>query len=207
MINLPARPLLILISAPSGGGKTTLCERLLSEFDSIAYSVSCTTRAPREGEVDGTDYHFITEAEFERRIQAGDFLEHALVHGHRYGTLKETILDGFRRGRDVLMDIDVQGAQQIRAQLAKVPAGDPVRAGFLDIFIAPPSIEVLRKRLQGRGKDAPAVIERRLQMAENEMAHWREYRYLIINDRLDASYDALRAIVMAEHRRVAACDT
>ena len=206
MIDLPVRPLLILISAPSGGGKTTLCERLLSEFDSITYSVSCTTRAPREGEVDGTDYFFITEEEFERRVQAGEFLEHALVHGHRYGTLREAILGGFRRGRDVLMDIDVQGARQIRAHLAASPVNDPLRAGFVDVFIAPPSIEVLRKRLQGRGKDAPAVIERRLQMAENEMAHWREYQYLIINDRLDASYDALRAIVMAEHRRIAVRD-
>lgn len=202
MINLPVRPLLLLISAPSGGGKTTLCERLIAEFDTFTYSVSCTTRAPREGEVDGTDYHFITEAEFAQRVQAGEFLEHALVHGHRYGTLKRVIADAFRQGRDILMDIDVQGAQQIRAQIAACAPQDPMRRGFVDVFIAPPSIEVLRKRLQGRGKDAEAVIERRLKMAENELPHWPEYQYLIINDRLDASYDALRAIVLAERRRV-----
>lgn len=202
MIELPLRPLLILISAPSGGGKTTLCERLVAEFDSLTYSVSCTTRAPREGEVDGTDYYFLTEAEFDQRVRAGEFLEHALVHGHRYGTLKKVIAEGFQQGRDILMDIDVQGAQQIRRQIAHCAPQDPLRRGLVDIFIAPPSIEVLRKRLQGRGKDAADVIERRVQMAENELPHWREYQYLIINDRLDASYDALRAIVLAEHRRV-----
>jgi guanylate kinase len=205
MIELPARPLLILISAPSGGGKTTLCERLVAEFDFLTYSVSCTTRSPREGEVDGTDYFFLTEAEFDERVRAGEFLEHALVHGHRYGTLKKVIVEGFQQGRDILMDIDVQGAQQIRRQIDQCLPGDPLRRGLVDIFIAPPSIEVLRKRLQGRGKDAADVIERRVQMAENELPHWREYQYLIINDRLDASYDALRAILLAEHRRVM-CD-
>ena len=202
MIELPQRPLLLVISAPSGGGKTTLCERLIAEFDHMTYSVSCTTRTPREGEVDGTDYFFINEEEFDRREKAGDFLEHARVHGHRYGTLKHVIQDGLQAGRDILMDIDVQGAQQIRAQLQTCAPSDPMRRGFVDLFIAPPSIEVLRKRLQGRGKDAAAVIERRLQMAEKEMAHWPEYQYLIINDRLDASYDSLRAIVLAEHRRI-----
>lgn len=202
MIELPARPLLLLISAPSGGGKTTLCERLIAEFDTFTYSVSCTTRAPREGEGDGTDYFFITEPEFERRVRAGEFLEHALVHGHRYGTPKRVVAEALRNGRDVLMDIDVQGAQQIRAQIAACPTDDPMRCGFVDVFIAPPSIEVLRKRLQGRGKDDAAVIERRLKMAENELPHWPEYQYLIINDRLDASYDALRAIVLAERRRI-----
>lgn len=203
MIELPERPLLILISAPSGGGKTTLCERLMAEFDgSMTYSVSCTTRAPREGEVDGTDYFFISEEEFVRRIERGEFLEHAMVHGHRYGTPKHVIEDGFKSGRDILMDLDVQGVQQIRAKLKSCPPDDPLRRGFVDVFIAAPSLEVLRKRLQGRGKDAAAVIERRLQMAEQEMAHWPEYQYLIINDRLDASYDSLRAIVLAEHRRI-----
>ncbi len=202
MIELPKRPLLLIVSAPSGAGKTTLCDRLVAEFNTIAYSVSCTTRAPRAGEVEGADYFFLSEEEFDRRVKAGDFLEHALVHGHRYGTLKRMVLDAFRQGRDVLMDIDVQGARQIRTQLAQGPADDPLRAGLVDIFIAPPSLEVLRQRLHGRGQDAEAVIERRLQMAENEMAHWREYRYLVVNDQLETSYDALRAIVLAEHHRV-----
>ena len=203
MIELPPRPLLLVISAPSGGGKTTLCERLMAEFDhSMTYSVSCTTREPREGEVDGTDYHFLSEGEFARRVEGGEFLEYAVVHGHRYGTLKRTLEEAVRSGRDILMDLDVQGVQQIRERLAACPPEDPLRRGFVDVFISAPSLEVLRKRLQGRGKDAAEVIERRLQMAEREMAHWREYQYLIINDRLDVSYDALRAVVIAEHRRI-----
>jgi len=202
MIELPVRSLLVVVSAPSGGGKTTLCERLLAEFHQMVYSVSCTTRAPRDGEIDGTDYYFISEDEFTRRIDAGEFIEHANVHGHRYGTLRRFIERGFASGRDVLMDIDVQGAAQIRATLASLPPNDPLRRGFVDVFIAPPSIEVLRKRLQLRGKDADVVIERRLQQAENEMQRWTDYRYLIVNDRLDASYDSLRAIVIAEHRRI-----
>lgn len=192
----------MLVSAPSGGGKTTLCERLLAEFDSFAYSVSCTTRAPREGEVDGADYHFLDEASFRARMAAGDFLEHAVVHGHLYGTLREEVERAFAAGRDVLMDLDVQGAAQIRAQLARLDVAHPLRRGFVDLFIAPPSLEVLRKRLQGRGKDSAEVIERRLQHAEQELQHWRDYQYLIVNDRLDVSYDALRAIVVAERRRV-----
>lgn len=178
----------------------------MAEFDgSMNYSVSCTTRDPREGEVDGADYFFITEDEFDRRIQRGEFLEYATVHGHRYGTPKQMIEAGFKSGNDILMDLDVQGVQQIRARLQQCAPDDPLRRGFVDVFISAPSMEVLRKRLQGRGKDAAAVIERRLQMAEQEMAHWHEYQYLIINDRLDASYDSLRAIVLAEHRRIL-CD-
>lgn len=202
MIELPVRSLLVVVSAPSGGGKTTLCERLLAEFHQMVYSVSCTTRAPRDGEIDGTDYYFITDEEFERRVQAGEFVEHATVHGHRYGTLRRYIERGFASGRDVLMDIDVQGAAQIRARLATLPPNDPLRRGFVDIFIAPPSIDVLRKRLHLRGKDTDAVIERRVQQAEQEMRQWRAYQYLIVNDRLDASYDALRAIIVAEHHRL-----
>lgn len=201
MITLPARPLLIVVSAPSGAGKTTLCERLLGEFDHIAYSVSCTTRPPREGEVDGSDYHFLTREAFERRVAAGDFVEHALVHGHFYGTLREEVGRGFAAGQHVLMDIDVQGAMQIRAFLARMPENDPLRLGFVDLFIAPPSLEVLHKRLVGRGKDPADVIARRMAMAEEELRHWADYRYLIVNDRLDASYDALRAIVLAEQHR------
>ena len=202
MIELPVRSLLVVVSAPSGGGKTTLCERMLGEFHQMVYSVSCTTRAPREGEIDGTDYYFITEEEFERRAQAQEFVEHATVHGHRYGTLRRFIERGFASGRDVLMDIDVQGAAQIRQRLATLPPSDPLRRGFVDIFIAPPSIDVLRKRLHLRGKDADAVIERRLQQAEAELQRWREYKYLIVNDRLDVSYDALRSIIVAEHHRL-----
>ena len=203
MISLPPRPLLLVVSAPSGAGKTTLCERLLSEFsDRIAYSVSCTTREPREGEVDGRDYHFLTPEAFEARASRGDFLEHALVHGSRYGTLREEVLRGFAAGRHVLMDLDVQGAAQIRERVAAAAPGDPLRHGMVDIFIAVPSEETLRERLLARGKDRVEVIEARIKRAADEMSHWREYGYLVVNDRLDAAYDALRSIFIAEQRRI-----
>ena len=117
MINVKPRPLLLAISAPSGTGKTTLCDRLVSEFPSMKYSVSCTTRSPRDGEIDGVDYLFLDEAAFVARLAEGAFLEHASVHGYRYGTLRETVLDAFAAGQDVVMDIDVQGAEQIRTLL------------------------------------------------------------------------------------------
>lgn len=198
MTLLPHRPLLIVVSAPSGAGKTTLCERLLAEFESIVYSVSCTTRAPREGEEDGVNYHFLDRATFEGRVAAGEFLEHATVHGNYYGTLRSTVLDAFARGKHVLMDIDVQGAIQIRQRLRAAAADDPLRCGFLDVFIAAPSIDILHKRLVARAKDSAETIARRVERAREEMEHWREYRFLIVNDRLDASYDALRAIFIAE---------
>ena len=202
-MNTNVRSLLIVVSAPSGAGKTTLCDRLIAEFQSsLIYSISCTTRQPREGEEDGREYFFLTEEAFRAKMAAGEFLEHANVHGNFYGTLKRFIHRGFSSGRDVLMDIDVQGAAQIRQYIATAPANDPIKNAFVDIFIGPPSVEALRKRLVGRGKDAPDVIERRLRQAEEEMSHWREYRYFILNDRLDASYDALRSIVVAERHRI-----
>ncbi len=202
MINLERFPLLIAVSAPSGAGKTTLCDRLVAEYDTIIYSVSCTTRTPREGEVDGKSYFFLSDDEFDRRVKAGEFIEHATVHDHRYGTLKQTITDAFREGYDVLMDIDVQGAAQIREYLHAAPADDPMRLAYIDVFIAPPSIEDLQLRLWGRGKDERQVIQRRLIMAGEELKRWREYQYVIVNDRLDESYAALKSIVSAEHHRV-----
>lgn len=202
MIPSLSRSLLIVVSAPSGAGKTTLCDRLLKEFGSIAYSVSCTTRPPREGEVNGRSYHFVTEARFQAHVDAGDFLEHALVHGHRYGTLRQPVLEALGQHRDVLMDIDVQGAARIRERLRQAPPGDPLRQALVDVFIAPPSIQDLQMRLFGRGKDDALTIERRLRQAGEEMAHWREYTYLIVNDRLQESYDALRAVYLAEHHRI-----
>jgi guanylate kinase len=201
MIHPDPRPLLIVISAPSGTGKTTLCDRLISEFRAMRYSVSCTTRAPRDGEMDGIDYHFLDEAAFCAKLEAGAFLEHATVHDHCYGTLRDVVVDGLNNGHDILMDIDVQGAQQIREVIARTAPDDPLRRAYVDVFIAPPSIEVLRARLKGRGKDSEAVIERRMQQVEQEISCWRDYRYFVINDRLDATYDALRAIIIAEHHR------
>ncbi len=200
-MNSRTHPVLMIVSAPSGAGKTTLCDRLLAEFPSLAYSVSCTTRAPRAGEVDGEDYHFLSEAEFRRRLDAGDFLEHATVHGNLYGTPRSLVERSLNAGRDVLMDIDVQGAAQIRAVARRAPPEDPVRRGYADVFIAPPSLDVLRRRLEGRGTDAPDVIERRLRKAEAEMARSDEYMHVVVNDVLDEAYARLRAVFTAARAR------
>ncbi len=194
------RPLLLVVSAPSGAGKTTLCDRLLAESPGMVYSISCTTRAPRGNEVNGQDYHFLSEAEFERRVKAGEFLEYATVHGRQYGTLRQAVVEALAAGRDVLMDIDVQGAAQIRR--AAMGAEGPLKRAYVDVFVAPPSIEALRERLSKRSEDTPAVIEQRLQNARSELECWRDYDYLIVNDQLDEAYRQLRAIVGAEHCRV-----
>jgi guanylate kinase len=197
------RSLLLVLSGPSGGGKTTLCRHLLAEDPRFAYSVSCTTRAPRGEERDGRDYHFVSAGEFERRLRAGDFLEHATVHGQSYGTLRQTVLAALEGGRDVVLAIDVQGAAQIRARAAQSETDHRLQQAFVDVFVTPPSLEVLRDRLQRRGVDAPDVIEQRLRNAVAELSRWQEYRYLIINDRLDEACAQLKAIVTAERCRSA----
>jgi guanylate kinase len=168
----------------------------------MKYSVSCTTRQPRDGEIDGVDYHFIDEKTFQAKIDRGEFLEYAEVHGSMYGTLKDVVVDNLRNGTDILMDIDVQGADLIRKAIIRAPADYPLRRAFVDVFIAPPSIEVLHARLKGRGKDSDEVIESRMQQVEKELSFWRDYHYFIINDRLDATYDALRSIIIAERHRL-----
>jgi guanylate kinase len=202
MIERAHTPLLLVISAPSGAGKTTLCQTLVGEFEQVTYSVSCTTRPPRPSEVHGKSYYFMSEDQFMGHVEAGEFLEYARVYNAYYGTLKQTVLDGFAKGRDVLMDLDVQGAAKIRQRVAALAPDDPLRRGFLDIFIAPPSMKVLEERLRGRGQDADDVIDLRLSQARDEVQRWHEYRYMIINDRLDHAYAALRSIVIAEHVRV-----
>lgn len=202
MITLKRTPLLIVVSAPSGAGKTTLCDRLVAEFDYIRYSVSCTTRKPREGEIHGLSYYFISEEEFNRRDAAGEFLERANVHGYHYGTLRKTIEEGIAGGFDVLMDIDVQGAQQIRDYVRNLPPDSYLRNAYVDIFIAPPSIEDLQLRLWKRAKDDERVIQRRLAKATEELARCSEYQYIIVNDKLEDSHQTLRSILCAEHHRV-----
>ena len=189
------KPLLIVMSAPSGAGKTTLCDRLLQDFPEITYSVSCTTRPPRGLEEDGEDYYFLSDAEFAARLKQGAFLEHARVHGFRYGTLKGPVCEAFAEGQCVLMDIDVAGAAQVRAHVAGLPADDPMRAGFVDIFIRPPSPQALQQRLEDRGEDDAAAIARRLRNAVDEMAHADEFRYQVVNDNLDMAYRELCDIV------------
>lgn len=192
------RALCVVVSAPSGAGKTTLCERLLAEFTGMAYSVSCTTRPARPGEMDGRSYVFMDEPEFKRRIEAGEFLEHAEVHGCWYGTSRRDVEDALAAGRDVLMDIDVQGAASIRS-LALAAPGSALGRAYVDIFIMPPDIGTLEQRLRGRGKDSDDVIRKRLRNAVREMERQGEYRYSIMNDSLDKAYARLRAIIIAEH--------
>ncbi len=196
------RPLLIVLSAPSGAGKSTLCNRLLAEFPSLAYSVSCTTRPPRGAEVDGRDYFFLSTEDFERRAARGEFLEHATVHAHRYGTLRASVEDALAAGRSVLMDIDVAGADQVRKALAALPADAPLRAGFLDVFIRPPSLEELRRRLLARNEDRPEQIELRLANAAAEMAQSPRFRHTVVNDDLDRAYAELRQMMLESHTRL-----
>lgn len=192
------RSLLIVVAAPSGGGKTTLCEHLLEEFPNISYSVSCTTRDPRGRERNGEDYHFLSEDEFVRRINAGEFLEHAWVHGYRYGTLRAPVVEALRAGRSVLMDLDVQGTALLREAVSRALPGDPIKAGFVDIFIEPPSMAVLLERLQRRGEDSPEIVQRRLRNAEIEMRRRHEFRHHVINVDVATAYADLRRIILAE---------
>jgi guanylate kinase len=192
------RALLIVVAAPSGAGKTTLCDRLLDEFPQIAYSVSCTTRPPRGKETNGVDYHFLTPEEFERRAQAGEFLEHAQVHGYRYGTLRSTVEEALGAGRSVLMDLDVQGAFALRHGVALAAEGDLLRTGHVDIFIEPPSLQELRRRLELRGEDPEESMEVRLRNASAEMRHAHEFAYRVVNGDVDVAYGELRAIVRRE---------
>jgi guanylate kinase len=193
------RALLLVVSAPSGAGKTTLCNRLLAEHDCMTRSVSCTTRAPRGSEINGKDYHFLTAAEFDRRVSEGLFLEHAVVHGNQYGTLRSNVESVLKAGKDVLLVIDVQGAASVRR--AAQSLGGILGRAYVDIFISPPSIEALRDRLQKRGEDAADVIERRLVNARGEMDRGNEYQYRVVNDNLEQAFTELKAIIHAEHHR------
>lgn len=189
---------MIIVSAPSGAGKSTLCDRLLADDPGIRYSVSCTTRAPRGEEQDGVAYHFLSTAVFEARVAEGAFLEYASVHGNQYGTLKESVRDVMAEGQSVLLDIDVQGAALVRETLAELPDDDVMVRGFVDVFVEPPSMEVLRARLEGRGEDAREVIEQRLQNATREMACAPAYKYRLVNDDLDVALNQLRDILNRE---------
>jgi len=193
------KPLLLVISAPSGAGKSSLCNRLIEKFPEMIYSISCTTRAPRGNEQNGVHYHFLSEEEFCARIANGEFLEHALVHGNRYGTLKQTVYDALAQGLDIIMDIDVQGAQQIRSACAAMRNDDVIRQSFVDIFIAPPSMDELQRRLCGRGTDSADVIERRMRNAEEEMKHQPHYQYTVINNVFEHAVDELVKIITSEH--------
>jgi len=193
-------PLLILISAPSGGGKTTLCDLLLKSRKEMSRAITCTTRPPRPGERDGADYYFFTATEFLKRVQAGNFLEHATVYGNSYGLLKSELLGKLRAGRDVLLNVDVQGAATIRAAAL---AEAELREALVTVFLTPASVEILEARLKKRNTDAPAVIQKRLAVAKQEISQWKNFDYLLISTSKPEDLRRMLAIVETEKMRVA----
>ena len=193
----PAPPLLILISAPSGAGKTTLCDLLLEVLPQLTRAVTCTTRPPRPGECDGVDYHFFDAVEFLKRLHAGNFLEHATVYGNSYGILKSELLGKLRDGKDVLLNVDVQGAATIREQAKTEPE---LQRALVTIFLTPPSVAVLEERLKKRGADADAVIQKRLAVARQEISQWKNFDYLLISG--DKREDLRRALAIIESEKM-----
>jgi guanylate kinase len=181
-----------VLSAPSGAGKTTLVDAL-RETSEFVYSVSCTTRPARAGEIDGEDYRFLSEKEFSARARAGEFLEHAVVHDHQYGTLLKPIVEDLMNGRDVLIDIDTQGAANIRKHRDEF-----VRQSLADIFLMPPDVDELRRRLTKRGTETTEQIETRLKTAISEMESWPQYRYTIISRTTEEDLQKFRHIMNAE---------
>jgi guanylate kinase len=184
--------ILFVISGPSGAGKTTLVEAL-RQTPTLFYSVSCTTRASRSGEINGEHYQFLSDADFRARLEAGAFLEHAQVHGDYYGTLRKPVLTSLKNGVDVLIDIDTQGAATIRNY------DDPIiRQALTDVFIMPPDLDELRRRLRNRGTETEEQIKRRLETAAREMQLWRDYRYTIISGSVEEDLEKFRQIMAAE---------
>ena len=193
-------PLLILISAPSGGGKTTLCEMLLAACPHMTRAVTCTTRAPRPREQDGVDYHFFDAAEFLKRLHAGNFLEHATVYGNSYGILKSELLGKLREGKDVLLNVDVQVAATIREQAESEPE---LKRALVTVFLTPTPLSVLEERLKKRAADAPAVIQKRLAVARQEIAQWKNFDYLLVSGTKPEDLRRTLAIIESEKMRSA----
>jgi guanylate kinase len=182
------RGLMLVLSSPSGAGKTTLARMLLDADTGVVMSVSATTRPARPNEIDGRDYHFISAEEFERRVAEDAFLEHATVFGHRYGTPKSAVMEALSKGRDVLFDIDWQGTQQLKQQ----------RDDVVSVFVLPPSREELERRLRARAQDSHEVVARRMSKANDEMSHWAEYDYVVVNHEMNAALTQVRTILAAE---------
>ncbi|WP_293449895.1 guanylate kinase [Planktotalea sp.] len=192
-MSVDRRGLLIILSSPSGAGKSTLAGRLRKWDDNVRFSVSATTRSPREGEVDGQDYHFIDESDFKNAVGEGGMLEHAHVFGNFYGSPKGPVQEAIEAGRDVLFDIDWQGAQQIRNSV--------LGQHTLSIFLLPPSITELHRRLVSRAKDSEEIIERRMAKSWDEISHWDGYDFVLINDDLDKTEEQLKTIISATRMR------
>lgn len=189
---LARRGLMFILSSPSGAGKTTISRMLLTADEAINLSVSATTRPRREGEIDGVDYHFVSPAKFEAMVEADEFYEWAEVFGNRYGTPKGYIRKGLKEGRDFLFDIDWQGTQQLKQKDDQ---------DVVTVFILPPSLDELRRRLESRATDSEDVIDRRMDRARAEISHWAEYDYVVINDDVDACFVKVREILHAERMR------
>lgn len=190
--------LLVILSAPSGAGKTTLCGQMLARSPGMVRAITCTTRQPRAGEIDGVDYRFLDHPNFMERVNSGEFLEYAEVHGNQYGTLKSEVLDHLRSGKDVLLNIDVQGAATIRSKAAENP---DLKRALVTVFITPPSLKVLEERLLKRGTDSPDVITQRLDGARREVQEWSHYDYLIISASMSEDFGRFQAILDAEKMR------
>ena len=192
--------LLLILAGPAGSGKTTLCDRLVDENDHLERVVTCTTRAPREGEIDGVDYYFLSDDQFDAKVEAGEFLEWAHVHTYRYGTLKSTIEAKLEEDVDLVMNIDVQGVASVQEAARNQPM---IGQRLVTVFIMPASFDELKERLWVRGKDDEAEISRRIESAEKEIEQWRSFDYLLRSKSKAEDFSAITSIWQAEKRRVA----
>ncbi|MDC0200958.1 guanylate kinase [Verrucomicrobia bacterium] len=189
--------ILFLLSGPAGSGKSTLLRRALDEDRNLLFSISCTTRSPREEETDGVDYHFLSDEEFSKKVENNEFLEYAEVHKWRYGTLSNAVIDILNDGKDVIMDIDVQGADQVRGCKDAV-----ISDALVDIFLTTPDIAELEKRLRGRGSEDEDTFQLRMQTTVDEIKRWRDYTYCILSGNHEEDFEVLSSILVTERMRV-----